>query len=120
MTALVTANVSSPRVAPRAAAGLPNSASPAPIPIHSLEWSAARVRRGMTASSSGLGDSATASKTSRSSVPSPSPIWRRPFKEFRDGNKPMQPNISRSPHGWVVCQQLTAGGLASARKDTCT
>ena len=38
---------------------------------HNLEWSAALVSRGITESISGLGDSATASNTSRSKLPSP-------------------------------------------------
>ena len=58
---------------------------------HSLEWSAAQVSRGIVASSSGLGDSAIASKTSRSRVPRPWPICRMPRRrrrgqQFHDAN----------------------------------
>jgi hypothetical protein len=71
VTRLVTASVTSPRAAPRRIFGVPAAASPAAIATHSFEWSAARVRRGMTVSSTLLSDSATAKKTRRSTVPSP-------------------------------------------------
>ena len=57
MTRLVTARVTTP--APhRAAPTGPRCAIAAAMANHSFEWSAARVSRGIVASSSGLGDSA--------------------------------------------------------------
>jgi hypothetical protein len=61
VTRLVTASVTSPRAAPRRMDGVPAAARAVPMTIHILEWSAAEVSRGMRKSSSGLGDSATAS-----------------------------------------------------------
>ena len=71
---LVTASVTTPRAAPRRIEGVPAAPMIAAIPNHNLEWSAAEVSRGISASSSGLGDSATASKISRSREPRPCPI----------------------------------------------
>ena len=85
VTRLVTARVTTPRAAPRCADGLPSATIAAAIANHSLEWSAARVSRGITASSSGLGDSAMASNTSRSSVPRPWPICWMPRRRRRKG-----------------------------------
>jgi hypothetical protein len=78
VTRLVTPSVATPRSAPRRAAGVPLVASAAAMANHSLEWSAVRVRYGIAVSSSGVGDSATASNTSRSSVPRPPVICRMP------------------------------------------
>ena len=71
VTRLVTAKVATPRLAPRRAEGEPVATRAAAIANQSFEWSAARVRTGMLRSSSTLGDSATASNTSRSRVPRP-------------------------------------------------
>ena len=60
-----------PRGPRRAARRTTRRCSAAAIANHSLEWSAARVSSGIGVSSSGVGDSATASNTSRSSVPKP-------------------------------------------------
>src|SRR5690349_5778240 len=58
---LVNARVATPRAAPRRTAGFPVAVRTAAIANHSFEWSAAAVSLGITASSSGLGDSAIAS-----------------------------------------------------------
>ena len=81
-TRLVTASEATPRPAPRWTDDCLVAISAAAIANHSFEWSAAAVSRGMKPSSSGLGDSAMASKTSRSRVPRPAPICRMPRCRF--------------------------------------
>ena len=88
VTRLVAARLTTPRVAARCTVGRLDAMSAAAMTNHSLEWSAARVSRGMTASSSGLGDSAIASNTSRSSVPRPRPICRMPPAGVARANSP--------------------------------
>ena len=56
---------------PRRIDAVPSAPMAAAMANHSLEWSAARVSCGMTVSSKGLGDSATASTRSRTRSPCP-------------------------------------------------
>jgi hypothetical protein len=67
-TRLVTAIEASPRTAAARARGRRLSASAPAIAIHSTDRSAARVSRGIVASSSGDDVCATASKSATSSV----------------------------------------------------
>ena len=95
VTRLVTARLTTPRAAPRLTDWLPNAPIPAAMANHSLEWSAALVRRGIVESKSGLGDSATASKTSRSKLPRPLPIARTSMGLKVSAVAEIQPSWSR-------------------------
>ena len=73
---LVTPSVTIPRSAPRLARRLPDTESSPAMPIHSLEWSARSVSRGMTASMTGLRVCATASNTETSNASTSRAICR--------------------------------------------
>ena len=76
---LVTAIETRPRAAPRRARGRPVSVIRPAITIHSTERSAARVSRGIVASSSGLFVPAMALNVATSSAS----IWRRTLRHRR-------------------------------------